>query len=306
MITLNNDKTELKIINTKKDENKSNDDVIHYYPLYYLSEFIYLQNNLVTLIINGFDFDLNDIKNNNITKLYINYNYDKENGININNLLDIDNYNIINNFPKLEEINIGYIKNNFKIIKSLMKKRIYPTNLKTINIYSFGNFKNINSYQTNVELNIIYKNTENKLIEKNEEDEEKIDEMVMEDYKDEKDIIVPKKKNRKRKNKKKDYKDEKINLVLIGKYIEVKTDKYLEKKKIIYFDSNLIKIKKDFHLIHQSLLLIFQNINLDTINFKRLVYYQYQYESDLCFKIKDDKNILIIIEKIFEKKYVYY
>ena len=103
MIILNRDKTELKIINTKENENKTNDDgIIHYYSLYYLSEFIYSQNNLLSLIINGFDFDLNDIKNNNIIKLYINYNYDKENDIKINNLLNINNHNIINNFPKLE------------------------------------------------------------------------------------------------------------------------------------------------------------------------------------------------------------
>ena len=178
-----------------------------------------------------------------------------------------------------------------------MNNRKYPTNLKKINIFSFGNFNKINNYKTNVEINIIYKNIEKKLLRKNEDDEEEIEEKIMEDYEDEKDMDISLKKNKKRKNKKKDYSDDKkINLVLIGKYIEVKSDKYLEKKKIIYFNSNLITIKKDFYLIHQSLLLIFKNINLDTIKFKRLVYYQYQYESDLSFKIKDDKNILIIIE----------
>ena len=85
--------------------------------MYYLSDFIYLQKKLLTLKIDGFDFDLNDIKNNNITKLFINFDLQKENEIKYNNLLNIDNYNIINNFPKLEEINIGYIKNNFKFIK---------------------------------------------------------------------------------------------------------------------------------------------------------------------------------------------
>ena len=55
-----------------------------------------------------------------------------------------------------------------------MNNRKYPTNLKTINIFSFGNFNKINNYKTNVEINIIYKNIEKKLIGKNVDYEEKL------------------------------------------------------------------------------------------------------------------------------------
>ena len=302
MIIFNKDRTELKIINNKKDEIKTNDDIIHYYSLYYLSNFIYLQNNILTLIIDGFDFDLNDIKNNNIKKLYINYNYENVNDIKYNNLLDIDNLNIINNFPKLEEINIGYIENNFKFIKSILNTRKYPTNLKIINIFSFQNFKKINNL-TNLKLNIIYKNTEKKLIKKNKEDQKKIEEIMEEDdYENERDIVFPFKKNRKIKNKKECNRDDKSDIILIGKYIKVKSDKYLERKNIIYFNSKLIKTKRDFYLIHQCLSLIFENNILDKIQFKLLEYYQYQYESNLSFKIKDNKNIFIILETNLTEK----
>ena len=302
MIIFNKDRTELKIINNKKDEIKTNDDIIHYYSLSYLSNFIYLQNNLLTLIIDGFDFDLNDIKNNNIKKLYINYNYENVNDIKYNNLLDIDNLNIINNFPKLEEINIGYIENNFKFIKSILNTRKYPTNLKIINIFSFQNFKKINNL-TNLKLNIIYKNTEKKLIKKNKEDQKKIEEIMEEDdYENERDIVFPFKKNRKIKNKKECNRDDKSDIILIGKYIKVKSDKYLERKNIIYFNSKLIKTKRDFYLIHQCLSLIFENNILDKIQFKLLEYYQYQYESNLSFKIKDNKNIFIILETNLTEK----
>ena len=210
--------------------------------------------------------------------------------------------NIINNFPKLEEINIGYIENNFKFIKSILNTRQYPTNLKIINIFSFQNFKKINNL-TNLKLNIIYKNTEKKLIKKNKEDQKKIEEIMEEDdYENERDIVFPFKKNRKIKNKKECNRDDKSDIILIGKYIKVKSDKYLERKNIIYFNSKLIKTKRDFYLIHQCLSLIFENNILDKIQFKLLEYYQYQYESNLSFKIKDNKNIFIILETNLTEK----
>ena len=204
-INFNKQRTKLEIINNsknnKKQDNTKNKENFYYFPLKYFSDFIYQQNQLISLIINGFDFIFDDIKNNNIKQLSINYFTEQDNCDNIfeykQKLLNYNNYNdkskelcnedlyLKNKFPKLEEISLG----NIEFIPTLINRLISPENLKIINIITYKNIKKIN-LNKNIKVNIINKNkneNNNEIYtdENNEDDDEEIKSDVENDEEEE-------------------------------------------------------------------------------------------------------------------------
>ena len=109
------------------------ENVKYFYPIKNLSDFIY-HFKYNTLNIQGFDFTFDEIRNNNIKKLNINFIKNSDN--NIKEIIEsqyktsIIQYNLgkfcydrdfilKSKFPKIEEINIGNIyegKNFYKVI----------------------------------------------------------------------------------------------------------------------------------------------------------------------------------------------
>ena len=135
-IIYNKDKTELKILNLSKNNNKE-DKAKHsadyyYFPLMNLSDFIYQQKNLEILDINGFGFTFEEAKNNNIKNLYINY-FEEEKCNELfeykytnlnksykpNRIIIEQDINLKNNFPNLQEINIGNIGKNCDLFSKI-------------------------------------------------------------------------------------------------------------------------------------------------------------------------------------------
>jgi len=160
-IIINKEIGELKIINLSNGDNANN------YSLKNLSDFIYYLNNLNILVIKGFNFTFDEIKNKNIKKLFINYfNEDECNKlfkykININGIkykfFEQDN-NLINKFPQLEEIYIGNLDNEKNIYNKLFKLDNFSNKLQKINIISYADLKYINIKNKNIIINIINKN----------------------------------------------------------------------------------------------------------------------------------------------------
>ena len=116
-LLFNKEKTQLKITNLNKENNKNIRDENNY-QLNNISDFIKNLNNLTDLIIERFDFTFEEIQNTNIKKLSINYDYKSEELYIYNIHLLNKEINFIQNdidiktiFPLLEEINIGNIKN---------------------------------------------------------------------------------------------------------------------------------------------------------------------------------------------------
>jgi len=165
-IIINKEIGELKIINL------SNRDKSNNYSLKNLSDFIYYLNNINILMIKGFNFTFDEIKNKNIKKLYINYyNEDECNKlfkykININDIkykFFEQDYNLINKFPELEEIYIGNLDDEKNIYNKLFKLNNFSNKLQKINFISYENLKYINIKNQNITINIINKNlNENK------------------------------------------------------------------------------------------------------------------------------------------------
>ena len=95
-------------------------------PIKVFSNFIKYQNNLIELRINKFDFSFQDIVNDNVQILYINY--EKE-----ASTLEYKNNNPkdkLNLFPNLEILNLG---SEEKYVNSFKKDEI-PKNFKRANI----------------------------------------------------------------------------------------------------------------------------------------------------------------------------
>ena len=168
-IILNKEIGELKIINI------SNRDNVNNYSLKNLSDFIYYLNNINILMIKGFNFAFDEIKNKNIKKLYINY-FDKvecnklfKYKININDtkykFFEQAN-NLINKFPELEEIYIGNLDDEKNIYNKLFKLNNFSNKLRKINLISYANLKYIKINDKNITINIINK-TLNENTEKN-------------------------------------------------------------------------------------------------------------------------------------------
>ena len=193
-IKLNKKIGELNIINISNRDNVKN------YSLQNLSDFIYNLNDINILMIKGFNFTFDEIKNKNIKKLYINY-YDEDEcnklfkyKINMNEtkykFFEHDN-NLINKFPELEEIYIGNLDNEKDIYQKLFNLNNFSNKLKRINFISYANLKYINIKDKNIAVNIknknLNENTEKKVYTKkrpinNNEDENDYENDVEENY----------------------------------------------------------------------------------------------------------------------------
>ena len=156
-ILFNSDKSILKIINLN-----NNNDNKYFSSLDNLSDFINNQNNISELIIEGFDFTFEQIRNNNVKKLSVNYNN------NINQLFEYkinksykdymlcEDLNLKNKFPLLEEISIGNMRDEL-ILKELFKIDNFNDNLKKINLILYTDFKLTNLDDAKIQINTIYK-----------------------------------------------------------------------------------------------------------------------------------------------------
>ena len=156
-ILFNSDKSILKIINLN-----NNNDNKYFSSLDNLSDFINNQNNISELIIEGFDFTFEQIGNNNVKKLSVNYNN------NINQLFEYkinksykdymlcEDLNLKNKFPLLEEISIGNMREEL-ILKELFKIDNFNDNLKKINLILYTDFKLTNLDDAKIQINTIYK-----------------------------------------------------------------------------------------------------------------------------------------------------
>ena len=299
-IILNKKIGELKIINLSNRDNVKN------YKLQNLSNFIYNLNNINILIIKGFNFTFDEIKNKNIKKLYINY-YDEDEcnklfkyKININDIkykfFDCDN-NLINKFPELEEIYIGNLDNEKNIYKKLFNSNNFSNKLKKINFISYADLKYINIKDKKIAINIknknLNENTEKKVytkmsgsINNNNDDEndyenedEKNDDYENEDlfYDEYEDILesestvvidMPKSKKRKIIDKSKDK-----EILLIGEQLIPYKDKEIE----------LIKGDKKSYFLSKKILYFKSNL-LHNVN-------EYYLITQCLLKIHKDMNI---------------
>ena len=133
----NTNKTSLKIVNLARN-NKFEDKANHkndkyYFPIHYLSDFIYHQKNLTVLDIRGFGFAFDEIKNKNVNKLFINYFFEEKceelfeykfSNVNKNykyqQIRAKEDVNLKNKFPKLEELNIGNMENLGELYNKIM------------------------------------------------------------------------------------------------------------------------------------------------------------------------------------------
>ena len=339
-IIFNSDKSILKIINQNYNNGDNNLDNIYNYSLSNLSDFIYNQNNINDLIIEGFDFTFEEIQNKNIKKLSINYNDNNafvNYNINISKLnhfkLDID-INLVNKFPQLEELSIGNIKNEKFLFNQLFISKNFSNNLKNINIITYCNFKFRNIDNTNVKTNIIIKSNIN--LNNNQEEEEEYemeeeeneddegnyddnenDDLFVDKYQDileDSDPVITKNVQiKKRKINKEQNKEENKEIILVKekllpyKKIEENLFKkdiesYLSKENIFYFDSNIIKTVNNFYLIQKSFSLVNKSIDIKKIKFNLLC----RSETDKLSEYKDTKNLFVIFITEYSKIFCAY
>ena len=324
----NQNKLEIKNLYKNMPQNKDN---YYYYSLKDLSDLINNKTNLSDLIIDGFDFKFDYIKNNTIKNLSINYYQEKENNKLFEYLLNLEendekseilleeDLNLSSKFPNLETINIGNIKNEKIFYNKLFSSNNFPNKLKQINIISFSNIS-LHMKRKEIQINISLinndKNDENKQNIDNEYDEENEQEEYeeedenffndkYEDILEEENIIVTNcAKSKKRKIKTKAIQEDN-KILLIGKQLEsykikeeklYKNDieKYLKEEKILYFQSELINSIEHYQLINQSFELINKNIN--KIRFKSLGYCSIFNNIKKPFISIDIKNLFIILK----------
>ena len=180
----NNDKNNLEIIYNGKKKNDSITDKINFFDIKNFSKFIKYQNNLTELTINRFDVDLNDIVNDNIKTLNINY----EKNLTTLEYFSSDTNEKINSFKNLVNINIGS-KDSHQVSKILRTKEMTSI-FKGANLI-FASNPNINTiskltkkFKKNKKLlniDILQTNNEQEEIEKEFENEEEEDEYDYED-----------------------------------------------------------------------------------------------------------------------------
>ena len=315
-IIINKLNSELKIINNSNN----NEGDFYFYPLKNLSDFIYNYKYYKNLIIEGFDFIFTELKNNNAEKIYINYNLNKENRkknyeYKYKSKNEIDKYkinddiNLKSNFPILEEIFIGNINEDKKFYRTLS---IINADIK-INILSSVKVKlNKKCKNLNIEYQKNFNDDDNKInIHENgeEEEEDNYEEENNFDYDDnyEDDIIVNKIKPKNKKFKERKEDDE--TLVCIRRklnyyhqfydyyvYFEESTlkesIKYLKRKKIIYFKSDIIVELMHFVFIQSALSFLFPSktkFNCSLIS--------KGFDDKLIEKFKIMNNALLIIKE---------
>ena len=157
---------------------------IYFMPIKAFSKFIRLQNNLIELRINRFDFSFQDILNDNVQILYINYEKDIS-------TLEYKNNNPegkLNLFPNLVVLNLGSEQNYIKFFK----KEEIPKNFKKANLIlkycNKGDFisKLKNKFKKyKKELNIERIGFNNHNNEENEDEEDEYEENYEDEYEDE-------------------------------------------------------------------------------------------------------------------------
>ena len=180
----NNDKNNLEIIYNGKKKNDLITDKINFFAIKNFSKFIKYQNNLTELTINRFDVDLNDIVNDNIKTLNINY----EKNLKTLEYFSSDTNEKINSFKNLVNINIGS-KDSHQVSKILRTKEMTSI-FKGANLI-FASNPDINTiskltkkFKKNKKLlniDILQTNNEQEEIEKEFENEEEEDEYDYED-----------------------------------------------------------------------------------------------------------------------------
>ena len=180
----NNDKDNLEIIYNGKKKNDLITDKINFFAIKNFSKFIKYQNNLTELTINRFDVDLNDIVNDNIKTLNINY----EKNLTTLEYFSSDTNEKINSFKYLVNINIGS-KDSHQVSKILRTKEMTSI-FKGANLI-FASNPDINTiskltkkFKKNKKLlniDILQTNNEQEEIEKEFENEEEEDEYDYED-----------------------------------------------------------------------------------------------------------------------------
>ena len=180
----NNDKNNLEIIYNGKKKNDLITDKINFFTIKNFSKFIKYQNNLTELTINRFDVDLNDIVNDNIKTLNINY----EKNLTTLEYFTSDTNEKINSFKNLVNINIGS-KDSHQVSKILRTKEMTSI-FKGANLI-FASNPDINTiskltkkFKKNKKLlniDILQTNNEQEEIEKEFENEEEEDEYDYED-----------------------------------------------------------------------------------------------------------------------------
>jgi len=324
-IISNKSNSELKIINKFNNENK-----FYIYPLKNLSDFIYNYNYCKVLIIQGFDFAFNELINKDIQKLYINFiKNDKMNQFydykyNLND--EIDKYNIRDDinlkfiFPNLEELHIGHINDE----KNFYKKLLNINNDINISIIISSN-ENLQIFKKFNNVNVIYHNTiksynkindnfeyeeeddnEKNDNENNERDEE--DNLFYDKFGDEDNIIVNQVKIKNKKYKNKEEESDEIVCILEKKinkfdYWEErnlremsKKEKinYFKNKKVAYFKSEIISTIREYSSLHYSLLILYQNMNVE--NFKFHLISNDPNDSEIIKKFKTMNNVLLILD----------
>jgi len=155
---------------------------INFFSISNFAKFIDYQNNLTELTINKFDVDLNDIVNENVKILNINY----EKNISTLEYKIIDSKEKINSFSNLEMINIGCV--NIQKIFEVLRNKEMTSKFKSANIIT-SKSKDSNSTsklkkkfnKSKKILNIEILNINNEKDEKEEEEEEE----EYEDYEEE-------------------------------------------------------------------------------------------------------------------------
>ena len=155
---------------------------INFFAISNFAKFIDYQNNLTELTINKFDVDLNDIVNENVKILNINY----EKNISTLEYKIIDSKEKINSFSNLETINIGCL--NIQKIFEVLRNKEMTSKFKSANII-ISESKDSNSTsklkkkfnKSKKILNIEILNINNEKDEKEEEEEEE----EYEDYEEE-------------------------------------------------------------------------------------------------------------------------
>ena len=270
---------------------------------------------------------------NNSNKL-VNYNFVLSD---FNQDLLIKDMNMKNKFPLLEEINIGNIKNEIFLFNNLFQIKNFNNNLKNINIITYKNYKpkNIDNKTINISIvpktknenknekenlfNDITENEENEINYNNNEDDEENeeyeeDELFYDKYQDileeENPLVtnVPIKKRKIIKVKQSKLEKEKSNYLVKAKLASFtgnKKNQYnkdiksiLKEENIIYFDNDNIKDVNDYYLIHQSLLLVNNKLNIKKIKFN-LLHKIGDYNE--IFEYKFTKNLFILITEKYDR-----
>ena len=156
---------------------------INFFAISNFAKFIDYQNNLTELTINKFDVDLNDIVNENVKILNINY----EKNISTLEYKIIDSKEKINSFSNLETINIGCL--NIQKIFEVLRNKEMTSKFKSANIiiseskYSNSTSKLKKKFNKSKKiLNIEILNINNEKDEKEEEEEEEEYEDYEEEY----------------------------------------------------------------------------------------------------------------------------